>query len=253
MTICYFTATGNSLYVARRIGGELRSIPQMMKQEQIEIADDAVGVVCPVYGGEMPKMVRRFLEKATIQTEYFFFISTYGMSDSVAKFNAVAAAKRSGMEPSYVESIIMVDNYLPGFEMRHQMDTVGEKQIEAHLDAICRDIAERKVQVPSVGTLQKLGMRAVHSAMAKNILKDTAAQSYLVNDNCIRCGVCAKVCPTDNITVTEGGVQFSDHCEVCYACLHNCPKNAIHLKNERSAVRFRNAEISLNDIIQANG
>jgi len=42
MTICYFTATGNCLYVARRIGGTLRYIPQLMRQERIEIEDDAV-------------------------------------------------------------------------------------------------------------------------------------------------------------------------------------------------------------------
>lgn len=47
MTICYFSATGNSLYVARRIGGELLSIPQLMRQDEITIEDDAIGVVCP--------------------------------------------------------------------------------------------------------------------------------------------------------------------------------------------------------------
>jgi len=44
MTICYFTATGNSLYVARRIGGRLLSISQLMRQEMIRIEDEAVGL-----------------------------------------------------------------------------------------------------------------------------------------------------------------------------------------------------------------
>ena len=48
MTICYFTATGNCLYMARRIGETLLSIPQLMRQKVITIEDDAVGVVCPV-------------------------------------------------------------------------------------------------------------------------------------------------------------------------------------------------------------
>lgn len=67
----------------------------------------------------------------------------------------------------------------------------------------------------------------------------------------ILCGVCAKVCPANNITVTDK-VTFSDRCEVCYACLHNCPQNAIHMKVEQSPVRFRNEHVSLRDIIQAN-
>lgn len=72
MKICYFKATGNCLYVAKRIGGQLLSIPQLMRQEKIELADDAVGVVCPVYAGEMPMMVREFLSKAKIRTDYFY-------------------------------------------------------------------------------------------------------------------------------------------------------------------------------------
>ena len=66
MTICYFTASGNSLYVARRIGGNLLSIPKLMRQEKIEIEDDAVGIVCPVYVAELPMMVMDFMRTAEI-------------------------------------------------------------------------------------------------------------------------------------------------------------------------------------------
>ena len=55
MKTCYFTATGNSLYVARRIGGEALSIPKLMREDKIEIEDDVVGIVCPIYGGQMPR------------------------------------------------------------------------------------------------------------------------------------------------------------------------------------------------------
>ena len=76
MTICYFTATGNCLYVARSIGGTLLSIPQLMRQERIEIEVDAVGIVAPVYAVEMPMMVKAFLGKARSKTHSFFFIYT---------------------------------------------------------------------------------------------------------------------------------------------------------------------------------
>lgn len=35
MTICYFTASGNCLYVAKRIGGTLLSIPQLLNHPTI--------------------------------------------------------------------------------------------------------------------------------------------------------------------------------------------------------------------------
>jgi len=66
MTICYFTASGNCLYVARRIGGTLLSIPQLMRQGKIEIVDDTVGIVCPVYAVELPFMIVDFMKKFNI-------------------------------------------------------------------------------------------------------------------------------------------------------------------------------------------
>ena len=67
------------------------------------------------------------------------------------------------------------------------------------------------------------------------------------------CGICVKLCPADNLTVTGDSAVFSDHCEVCYACLHNCPKKSIHLPVEAGDVRFRKEHIRLKDIIEANG
>ena len=53
-------------------------------------------------------------------------------------------------------------------------------------------------------------------------------------------------------TLAGDGVKFSDHCEVCYACLHNCPQSAIHLPLEAGKAHFRNEHVTLNDIIESN-
>ena len=82
MTRCYFTASGNSLYVARQIGGKLFSIPKLMRQESVVIEDDAVGIVSPVYVGGMPLMVQEFLDRAKINTAYFFYVFTCGNGGS---------------------------------------------------------------------------------------------------------------------------------------------------------------------------
>lgn len=97
MTVCYFTASGNCLYVARKIGGTLLSIPQLMKQDNIEIKDEAVGIVCPVYAVEMPMMVKEFLKKARITTPYFFFIYTYGMGYAAAFAHVELSCQKAGM------------------------------------------------------------------------------------------------------------------------------------------------------------
>lgn len=252
MTICYFTASGNCLYVARRIGGSLLSIPKLMRQETIEIEDDAVGIVCPCYNCEMPMMVRDFIRKAHIRAEFFFFIYTYGAGFGEAYAHAKLAAEEAGLTLSYVNAVQMVDNFIPYFDMQEQIDTLPKKNVDGQLEAICGDISARKTVDVKINALTKVQMGMYHKRLAEKWLRKDTALSYTVNDSCIRCGICAKVCPANNITVTPDGVKFSDHCEVCYACLHNCPKHAIHMPLEAGTAQFRNEHVTLNDIIQSN-
>lgn len=251
MTVCHFSASGNCLYVAKRIGGTMLSIPQLMKQDNIEITDDAVGIVAPVYAVEMPMMVKEFLLRANIKTNYFFFIYTYGSGYAEAFAHVELVCREKGLKLSYINAIQMVDNYLPGFEMQNQIDTLPKKNVEGQIEKLLSDIADRVETPVKIGAANKAQMAMYQKMLAKRIIRKDTAQDYIVNDNCTRCGICTKVCPADNITVTDK-VHFANKCEVCYACLHNCPQNAIHMKNERSTVRFRNEHISLKEIIEAN-
>ena len=250
MTICYFTGTGNSLYVAKRIGGDLYPISQLMRQHEIVIKDDAVGIVCPVYAGEMPMMVRDFLSKASIETDYFFFVFTYGMRYGEAFAVVKQACDEEGIKLSYINAVKMVDNYLPNFEMNDQVEKLPAKNVEGQIDKLLEDIAERRTTEVNITGTGKIRMK-FQRRLGYGILKQDAAREYLVNDKCVLCGTCAKVCPSNNITVTDK-VRFGLHCEVCYACIHNCPANAIHLKNEKSAARYRNEHVTLEDMIKIN-
>lgn len=252
MTICYFTATGNCLYVARRIGGTLLSISQLMRQDKIGIEDDAVGVVCPCYNAEMPMMVRAFMEKAKITTDYFVFIYTYGAGFGEAYAHAKLAAEGAGLKLSYVNAVKMVDNFIPYFDMKEQIDTLPKKDVEGQLETVCADIAARKTNEVKITFIKKAQMAMYRKMLADKWLRKDTALSYTVNERCIHCGICAKICPANNITVTEDDVKFSDHCEVCYACLHNCPQSAIHMKLEVGTTHFRNGSVTLKDIIEAN-
>ena len=49
MKILYFTSTGNSLYVAKSLGGEVYSIAKMLKRGKLEFKDEKIGFVFPVY------------------------------------------------------------------------------------------------------------------------------------------------------------------------------------------------------------
>jgi ferredoxin len=231
--------------VAKRIGGNLVSIPQIIDSLKPEYADDVIGVVFPIYGFGTPKMVARFLRETKLSAEYTFAIGTYGNKPGACMRNVQRLA---GFD--YAESLLMVDNYLPGFDIDKQISKLPEKNPEENLRRIITDIETRTRKE----TTSNLGWRAATAVIKtgeKFFMNDTQAQGYIVNDNCIKCGICAKICPSGNIRVSDK-VEFGNQCEWCLGCVHLCPKNAIHMKNERSAARWLHPDISLNDIIEAN-
>ena len=251
MKILYFTATGNSLYVARKIGGELLSIPQMIKEECYHFADDKIGIVMPIYGFDMPKIVKRFLEKATFDTEYLFVVATFG--DRYGNFASKVVELLSGknLAPAYINVIKMVDNALhAGYEISNQLETLKDKRVEEHLQIIVDDINIKKSKIVAPLKIEKLLSHIVYLT-APLLDKFTGSRALRVDDKCTKCGICCKVCPVQNISCGEE-VIIGKNCELCLACLHNCPSKAIHIKLEKSEARFRNEHVTLNEIIDSN-
>ena len=51
--------------------------------------------------------------------------------------------------------------------------------------------------------------------------------AYVIGDNCVACGTCQSVCPTDSIP--EGDIYHinQDTCIDCGSCSQVCPSDAI--------------------------
>jgi Pyruvate/2-oxoacid:ferredoxin oxidoreductase delta subunit len=247
MTIFYFTSTGNSLAVAKQIGGNLISIPQIIDMPERHYKDDVIGVIFPVYSNAPPRMVRQFLDKVSFEANYLFAIGTYGNLPGACMYNLQKSAEKRGYRFDYLNGLLMVDNFLPVFEMDAEIAKLPKKKTDEMTAKIVDDICHRKHLQAKAG----LPLRALAAVLDATTKTDKNAQSYIVNDKCNKCGTCAKVCPAKNIAVTDK-VHFSDHCEACLACAHLCPKNAIHLKNEKSSKRWLNPEVSLKELVAAN-
>ena len=143
--ILYFPATGNCLYVARQLvgkNGEILSIPQLMKRDDIEIEADEIGIVYPIYGHMPPNMVRQFINKARLKADYKFAVLTYGnrKCNAVELWDDISA--RAGANFDYINTLIMVDNWLPNFDMNEQI--LIDKHIPENLEKISADIAAHK-------------------------------------------------------------------------------------------------------------
>jgi len=255
--VFYFTATGNSLFVARQLSDSPISIPQVLKKQELVYEADEIGIVCPDYAGAIPKIVQEFVAKATLKAPYIFTIITYGNSPvNVAEWWDEYCKGKSVVN-NYVQPILMVDNYLPVFDMNEQIKI--DKHVDESLAKILEDIGEHKNQIAAaeMGRFNKdilKRMQDQHFSMTAERLLE------LKKDRCIECMTCQKVCPHKNFSLSDGGLQFAGNCEYCLACVHNCPQKALTLKSQwpgapgerNPEARYRHPDISLGDIIRSN-
>lgn len=119
--VFYFNATGNRLYVARALSPEPVSIPQALKEGKLDYEADEIGSVFPDYAASAPLIVREFVEKARLKAPYIFSVITYGnYAANVADWRD-AFCKQRNVTNNYINTLLMVDNYLPVFDMNEQI------------------------------------------------------------------------------------------------------------------------------------
>lgn len=248
----YFTGTGNSLYAAKGIEPNPISIPQAIHQEVLEFTADAIGIVCPVYGHEVPQMVREILQKANFHTDYFYMVLTYGNRHGGAAELAQKLCQACGIQPAYINVLLMVDNWLPSFDMDEQRKL--DKGVEAHLRQIAADIAARKRWIAPVTDADRAAHQEFLNRMAQQP-PDAWQHLIRVTDRCIGCGICQQVCPSGSIRVVDRKVvHIPGSCQTCLSCVHNCPEKAIGLTvpEKNPDARYRNEHIQLAELIRAN-
>jgi len=248
--VFYFTATGNSLFIAKQLSDSPLSIPQELKKTDLTYEADEIGFVFPDYAAAVPVIVREFVEKARFKASYIFSVITFGnASVNVAEWwNDWAKAK--GLHNNYINTILMVDNYLPVFDMNEQIKI--DKKTDENMAGIIGDISGHKdfIAPSEMGWFTKemlQGMQDMHfSQMSEQLIKLDA-------DKCIQCTTCTEVCPRGNFSLASGVLQISGKCEFCLACVQNCPQHALSLERERNKeARYRHPDISLNEIKRAN-
>lgn len=250
--VFYFTGTGNSLYIARQIEENPVSIPQIIHSENQEYSADSIGIVAPVYGHEVPAMVKEFLKNAVFHTDYFYMILTYGNRHGGAAELAKKLCDECGIAVHYINVVLMADNWLPSFDMNEQKKL--DKHIEENMTEILADLAARRNRIAEVTEEDRAAHRQFLDRMSQ--MPSDAWQHLLrVTETCVGCGICEKVCPTASVRVTDGkAVHIPGNCQTCLACAHACPQKAIRLTvpEVNPGARYRNEHISLQEIIEAN-
>jgi ferredoxin len=237
--IFFFTGTGNSLHIAKKIAAELGEceITAIHKGMDLQVSAgyERIGFVFPTYGWASPLMVVKFFKKAKFpqqNSSYFFAVTTCGGLD----FNTIPQVKlllkARGIKLNYGNKIRMFKNSVLHYKMSKKVASIA-KTSDRRAISIIEDIKNKRTrEIPKLNPL----VYRLYKSFIRTVPEK--ALSFNVNDSCISCGTCKSVCPAKNIQILDGKPHFLDHCECCLSCIQHCPTQAINY-NDKTQTRGR--------------
>lgn len=230
--IYYFSGTGNSAYVARKLAqytkDECRFIPEVFEsmQSDIQTADgEVIGIVCPIYAWGVPECVADFLSHVkTSKKTFSYIVVTCGSSAGKA---LRAIEKIFPYDSAY--SVRMPENCTALFK------TDGEEMQREKIN-VARQLLPRIAQSILART-QVYDVKEGFEASIKTALVNPLFTAFFmrtsrfkVTDDCTGCGECAASCPFDIIEMKESRPKWeSTRCQMCMKCVMVCPKRALRL------------------------
>lgn len=252
--IFYFSGTGNCLHVARTIAkkmGGAQILPMAsLLDPKLEGKYESVGFIYPTYFQGLPSVVENFVRRLDVSDcncAYYYGITTYGELQGNALPQLETLLREKGATLHYSSGLKMFSNYVVMYNLSKEVSSKTE-QANLALQNILSEILQRKLKK----TRRSIPfLNSYHGWQIKR--SKSLDRHYQVNEACISCNLCQKVCPVNNIEMVKGKPTFLNHCEQCVACMQYCPKKAINYKEKtQTRRRYHHPTVSAKQLIQSN-
>ena len=227
--------------------------------------NERLGFVFPVHGWRVPKLVREFISKMKIQREpsdasaenkakaddslknrpFTYCVCTAGDSIglTIENLNEVISLNPSLQALGITEvlssySLIMPESYigLPFMDVDPKEREIRKKENAAQeLAVVCEEIFDRKEGISRLvkGPIPWFFTKVVGGFFENVLITDK--RFHVEKDRCVKCGICANVCPVGDIKGGHGEYPVWLHhkdCLTCFTCYHHCPRHAIEFGNQ---------------------
>lgn len=257
--IFYFSGTGNSKWAAKTLaletGDTLVSIPEVINSDcsfTIE-KDEHVGFIFPIHGWRVPSIVKEFITKLTIKTlgedtshvkHYCFCLVTAGdtIGKAMERFQQQlkSVTVNDALSLKAVCSLIMPESYvgLPSMDVDTKEKELEKKELASKQ---LKEFSNILKQHPHKDSNQIWGWNQLIRGPIPSFFSGPVGgffERFLITDKpfhvdsrrCVKCGICANVCPVSDI---KGGLGYEPEwlhngkCLTCFSCYHHCPHHAI--------------------------
>lgn len=243
MKIYYFSGSGNSYYIAKKIVKKTNGIlVDIAKIKENIVLEGRVGVIVPCYAFGVPDLVVKFLKGVEDRSTYSFFILTYAgyyggtfkQVDNLIPFNYNKGIKMPGSDTV--------------FTSKKNRDEKNKKIYRTADEEVGKIIKEIKImKINKISRIFEYYLLFFVYKLAIWHFRG-AKRGFKTNRKCTLCGFCEKICPVDNIKVGDK-VIWDDHCEGCLRCINYCPFEAIEYKKyTEGKVRFKNKRIDITEV-----
>ena len=214
-----FSGTGNSQWVADKLQG------------LVVDQSDVYGLIFPVYGWGIPKVVNDYIHKHINdirKSRYVYAVMTCG--DDVGYAEKVLRKVLGGrLDAAF--SVQMPNTYvcLPGFDV--DKDDVAQAKVKralVRLPEIAKCIKRRDKRTDVVrGTCAWMKTYVLRPLF--NCFLVTDKYFHVDGSKCTHCKRCVSGCPLGNMTTDKKGnvVWKHENCTACLRCYHRCPNKAV--------------------------
>ena len=215
--IAHFSPTGGTRKVADAIAAGLNTPVVEMDLTRADSSvtlgeNDGLMAVLPVFAGRVPQIALERLAALKGNGQQAVAVVVYGNRE----FDDALLETRDALEANGFRVIAAA-----AFIAEHSMArSIAAGRPDAEDQALCRQFAADvmaktedapSVQVPGNTPYKALKPSAFHPA---------------ADENCIRCGVCARQCPVGAIPMENPSETRNDLCINCMRCVEVCPESS---------------------------
>lgn len=231
--IDYYTGTGGSERVAKRIAEELTDKGCSVKVNRIKrdefVSDDSFEyyvLVFAVHSFNAPRPPFEWTNQIEGKNRKCAVISVSGggevLSNTACRRKIIHHLESRNFDVVYEDMVRMPNNWM-SVPKKEKFDRLL-RNYPLKTREIARAIVELQKRRKSPYWIDLLISAMGESE--KKVLKKFG-EGIITLDHCTGCGICANNCCSSNIVIENGKALVGDRCDMCLGCIYGCPHNAL--------------------------